>query len=179
MRKDIALTLAGAILGAAVSFLFSSFEPSKPQHFIVIGFFVILALGSISIVGPLRLILSSQGKTRLSGDWSTEWSYLKKSKKVTILDTLRIKQIGRYILGSGQSNLVTGPHPFTFMNYKITGEVKKDGTIEGQWWNTNKGRNYQGTFLGRIHVSGKIVELIWLGTDDGGIHSGQWKWSRV
>jgi hypothetical protein len=178
MTKDLVLAAVGAILGAAICFGIEKFNPTSVLDYLWMVLLFLALLACLAFLGPLRLILSASGKLRLSGSWTSNWTYQKQGSAVTVRDDLEISQYGRYLKGKAQSTLVSGSHPFPSLTYRLNGAISPDGVVEGRWWNTNEGRRYRGTFQGQIHPGGKRVDLKWLGIAGDGITSGEWTWTK-
>lgn len=126
---------------------------------------------------------------RDKGNWvvperlNSKWSFKTAEGDVTIQDHITVKVIGSYISGYGVSGSVTGDIDLKAFRYKLRGEIKAEGIIEGRWWTCLPGRNFSGTFQMRLlrgsedlgqHV---IADGKWTGVSRReGIRAGEWVW---
>lgn len=181
-RKDLALVLVGAIAGAALSLVLQFWQQNSPRSITILAailLVVLLMLLILSMLGPLKLILSGSGRTRLAGHWQGKFWYEKNGKTVTISEELTIKQRGRYVTGSSTTVKINGPFPFRSAQYRFRGAIESGSSLIGSWENHNDGRSYFGTLQATVSRKGNIISGAWLGVESNGVRAGEFEWRRA
>ena len=179
VRENILFAIVSAILATLLGYILAGINLSEWQPRLVVLLLLVGLALAISLLGPLHLVLSSAKGLDLKGSWVSEWSYTKGGQVVTVNETIRVRQLGRYVLVDGQSRQIQGPHPSTQLRYKMRAELSTDGVIDGRWWNCEPGKRYSGVFQGTLVPAGDSVQILWIGTERGGLRSGEGHWHRI
>ncbi len=159
----------------------------RSQH---VGASVILALLLVTAIvltvnyqHELILFIRDKGNWRVPSRLNTTWSFQIREGRVTVQDSLALRVIGSYISGDGVSVSVTGDTDLLGFHYKLRGEIKAEGLIEGQWWTDAEGRNFCGTFQMQLSRGSEdagqklIARGKWTGVSRrDGVRAGDWDW---
>lgn len=175
--RELVLAIAMSIVGTIAVHYLNEIGSSGPAvGLTVTGMIFLLTIAIVNFQQPLKHMLKKPGQWKLGRSWKSKWSYETDRGTVTISDQVRLRQIGSFVWGTGESTSVDGPAPFEKYHYDVRGTVNPEGIVEGQWQNKDEGRNYYGMLQLRAERGGREMEGGWVGVDRYGIRAGRWKW---
>lgn len=181
VRREVAILLAGAALGALATEVIDAFQDDSPALIVTVASLAILiglVVVSIRLVGPLHLVIRGRSGILLQGDWHGYFTYTKLGSDVTVHERLAIRQRGGYLEGESRSTRVDGDFPLESTGYAFKASLRQDGILDGTWHNTVPGQRFHGSFQGRARRDGKRIVGTWIGVDELGINRGTFEWTR-
>lgn len=179
---EFLFSVVTALVATLVVLLIQGFKHADTSAGLIL-LIVAVAVLAINYQHEIILFARDRGSWEVPERLNSKWSFQTPSGYVTIEDHITVKVIGSYISGYGVSGNVTGDIDLKAFRYKLKGEIKAEGIIEGLWWTSLPGRNFSGTFQMRLlrgsEDSGRhiIADGKWTGVSRReGIRAGEWIW---
>jgi|GEM_PF-1991804 len=112
----------------------------------------------------------------LTARWEQNWHVTSSSFPAENKSEVNLKQRRNHVFGNFSVINNEGKQ----YTYYMSGKVRDDRYIEGEWYDEYQGHTYYGTFLLSIDVNMDSLKGYWVGsTKDNSVKSDRWEWKRL
>lgn len=170
---NLAAAVAGTVLVALIGAEHGSHQVRDLAATLAVFVLVVFVL---NYQESLTLAIRRPGRWRVSKSVRSTWGYEGARGPIVIHDRLRIRQVGRLVIASGESQSIEGDPGFRSFQYRVRASLNPEGVLEGRWEN-RQDRNYYGSFQLLGQRDGTGFRGKWIGMSrSGSVKSGTWVW---